>query len=84
MRPVVLVGHRHSCPLHGIGTVTTGSDGVTVNGRPVARVGDMTSCGATIVSGSSTTFGGKAVARMGDATSHGGTLIEGDDGWLLD
>lgn len=83
MRPVVLLGHRHSCPMHGIGTVTSGTSSVTVNGRAVACIGDLTSCGAVIVSGSSTTFGGSSVAREGDRTSHGGTLIEGDDGWLL-
>jgi uncharacterized Zn-binding protein involved in type VI secretion len=84
MRPVVLVGHRHSCPMHGMGAVTGGTNGVTVNGRAVARIGDPTSCGAIIVTGSSSTFGGKGVACKGDMTSHGGTLVEGDDGWLLD
>jgi len=38
MKPIVLVGHRHSCPIHGEGTVTTGSDATLVDGRPVARV----------------------------------------------
>jgi len=84
MRPVALLGHRHSCPLHGLGTITTGTTDVTVNGRAVARIGDRTSCGAVIVTGSSSAFGGAGVARMGDMTSHGGTLIEGDDGWMLD
>ncbi len=70
--------------MHGIGTVTGGTGGVTVNGRAVARIGDGTSCGAVIVTGSSSTFGGRGVARKGDTTSHGGTLIDGDDGWLLD
>ena len=84
MRPAVLVGHRHSCPIHGMGTVTNGTSGVTVNGRAVARIGDGASCGATISTGSASTFGGAGVARKGDTTSHGGTLIDGDDGWLLD
>ena len=84
MRPVVLVGHRHSCPAHGMCTVTSGTSGVTVNGRQVARIGDSTSCGAIIVTGSSPTFGGSGVARKGDTTSHGGTLVDGDDGWVLD
>ncbi|CAG9252150.1 MULTISPECIES: PAAR domain-containing protein [Paraburkholderia] len=84
MRPVVLVGHQHMCPIHGPGIVTTGTSGVLVGGRAVARVGDKTSCGAVIVSGSSSVFDGSGVARMGDSTSHGGTLIEGDSGWLLD
>ncbi|WP_245254372.1 PAAR domain-containing protein [Paraburkholderia sp. LEh10] len=70
--------------MHGVGTVTTGISGVTVNGRAVARIGDLTSCGATIVTGSTSAFEGAGVARKGDLTSHGGTLDEGDNGWLFD
>jgi uncharacterized Zn-binding protein involved in type VI secretion len=70
--------------MHGIGTVTSGRSSVTVNGRAVARIGNLTSCGAVIVTGSSCTFGGEGVARKGDTTSHGGTLFEGDDTRLLD
>lgn len=80
MPAIVLVGDRHSCPLHGMGTVTTGSSGVKVNGRDAARVGDLTSCGATILTGSSSMVGGRGLARVGDTTSHGGTLVEGHDG----
>lgn len=85
MQPIVLVGHRHTCPTHGTGTVITGAAQASANGRPIARVGDEISCGAVIVTGSSTaTLDGQAVARQGDATSHGGVLIEGDPGWLVD
>lgn len=52
MKPIVLVGHAHECPMHGKGTVKTGTNGFTSNGRAVACVGDKTSCGATIISGS--------------------------------
>lgn len=84
MPAIVLVGHRHICPLHGEGTVTTGSSGLTVNGRQAACVGDQLSCGAVITSGSSSTLAGQGIARVGDQTSHGGTLVEGDESWLLD
>ncbi|MFM0052177.1 PAAR domain-containing protein [Caballeronia grimmiae] len=84
MRPVVLVGHKHLCPLHGMGTVVTGSTGVLVNGRAVVRRGDKTSCGAVVVTGSTSEFDGAGVARVGDLTSHGGTLVEGDSSWLLE
>lgn len=56
MRPVVLVGHKHVCPLHGMGTVVTGSTGVLVNGRAVVRRGDKASCGAVVVTGSTSEF----------------------------
>ncbi|MHA6194127.1 PAAR domain-containing protein [Pseudomonas wadenswilerensis] len=48
MNPVALPGHRHRCPIHGIGHVTTGATDATVNGRPIARVGDSISCGASV------------------------------------
>lgn len=85
MKPVVLVGHRHECPLHGSTKVNSGVASVLLGGRQVACVGDTTSCGATIISGSSNvTIGGRRVAREGDRTDHEGTLVEGDAGVLLD
>lgn len=85
MRPIVLVGHRHSCPTHGTGTVVTGASEAVVNGRPVARIGDRISCGAIIQTGSTgTIIEGQPVARLGDTTSHGGTLVEGEAGWLVE
>ncbi|WP_420995074.1 PAAR domain-containing protein [Cupriavidus sp. 30B13] len=85
MQPIVLVGHRHFCPIHGAGTVISGATNANVGDRAIARVGDKISCGAVIVSGSAVaTIEGKSVARQGDTTSHGGTLIEGDSGWRVD
>lgn len=84
MKPIVLVGHAHKCPIHGAGTVTSGAPANLVNGRPVARVGDTTSCGAVIQTGSlSYLIDARSVARVGDTTSHGGTLVEGYLGWLV-
>ena len=85
-RPVVLVGHAHMCPIHGPGVVVTGSPTSILNGRPVARVGDLVSSGATIITGSAIASldDGQPIARLGDVTSHGGTLIEGESDWLLD
>lgn len=85
MKPVVLVGHSHDCPIHGAGTVVSGATSASINGKAVARVGDGISCGAVIQTGSPTEdIEGKAVARQGDTTSHGGTLTEGDGSWMLD
>ncbi|AYD64935.1 hypothetical protein DVB37_14145 [Achromobacter sp. B7] len=83
MTPIALVGHAHSCPLHGPGTIVSGASSAAVNGRPIARVGDRISCGAVIVTGSAVAkVEGQPVARQGDTTGHGGTLIEGDGSWL--
>jgi len=84
MNPVVLVGHQRNCPLHGVNQVESGSATYTFNGRPVARVGDRTTCGAVIESGAGhLLIEDAAVARKGDRTDHGGVLEEGDAGWLL-
>ncbi|MDH0650229.1 PAAR domain-containing protein [Pseudomonas sp. GD03858] len=85
MKPIVLVGHKHHCPVHGEGEVISGHSATLVNGRAVACVGDRISCGAVIETGSAShSIEGRAVARLGDTTSHGGTLTEGDAGWLVD
>ncbi|MCP8636477.1 PAAR domain-containing protein [Pseudomonas mosselii] len=85
MKPVVLVGHRHLCPLHGEGTVISGAGSAAVNGRAIARIGDELSCGAVIETGAAhTLIEGSPAARQGDKTSHGGTLIEGDPAWLIE
>ncbi|MHC9015917.1 PAAR domain-containing protein [Stenotrophomonas bentonitica] len=85
MKPVVLVGHRHECPLHGTNEVTSGVASVLFGARQVACVGDTTSCGARITSGASgVTVEGRQVACEGDRTDHGGTLVEGEPGVLID
>lgn len=85
MRPIVLIGHRHDCPIHGLGTVVTGASATFVDGKAVARVSDQISCGALIETGAECTIiEGQPAARVGDTTSHGGTLVEGDQGWLIE
>lgn len=85
MKPVVLVGHKHSCPIHGGGTVVSGASEARVDGRAVARIGDRISCGAIIQTGSpGTVIEGQPVARLGDKTSHGGTLVEGEYSWRVE
>lgn len=85
MKPIVLVGHQHSCPIHGNGTVVSGASEAQIDGRAVARIGDRVSCGAIIQTGSpGTIVEGQPVARLGDKTSHGGVLIEGEERWLVE
>lgn len=66
---------------HG-GAITTGSQDVFSNGKPVARVGDTYACPVhgsnSIVKGSSSVFAnGLAVARLGDGTSCGAVITGG-------
>jgi len=84
MKPIVLVGHRHECPIHGVGIVETGASAAFVDGKAIARVGDRISCGAVIETGAACTIiEGQPAAREEDTTSHGGVLVEGDPGWLI-
>ncbi|NCB57632.1 MAG: hypothetical protein EOM46_09030 [Gammaproteobacteria bacterium] len=83
---VARASDSHACPQkgHSVNTISSGSDDVFINGLPVARVGDSTSCGATIVAGSSTVFiNGKPAALLGSATSHGGVIISGSGNVLI-
>lgn len=42
----------------------------------VARHGDATACGASLISGATRTYvNGKLVVRLGDGHSHGGSVI---------
>jgi uncharacterized Zn-binding protein involved in type VI secretion len=78
-KPFILIGDKTS---HG-GTVIQGSSESTVDGKPIARVGDQVTCpqrghgGTTvIVSGDPTcVIDGQPAARHGDKTACGATLL---------
>lgn len=77
MLPVARLGDKHVCPIHGPNVIVSGGTAL-VDGRPVARVGDKTACGAVITLGSSmATDDGKPIAYLGSITSHGGAIVEG-------
>jgi uncharacterized Zn-binding protein involved in type VI secretion len=89
--PAALKGHMHVCPMCDPGpkphvggpVVATGQSFVTVNGTPIATVGDKCLCSgvpttAAISAGSSVaSIHGKKIARSGDACEHGGRLVQG-------
>lgn len=95
MPNVSLVGHHHTCPArkgkrpHVGGPVSSGQSACTINGVPVAVVGDKCTCQRggpdTIVSGhASVTINGKPVAMVGSATAHGGVIVQGDGLFTVD
>jgi uncharacterized Zn-binding protein involved in type VI secretion len=51
------MGDLHVCPIpgHGVTPIVTGSLDTITEGLPNARVGDITGCGAVIVTGSPNT-----------------------------
>ncbi|QJE02039.1 PAAR domain-containing protein [Massilia forsythiae] len=48
---IARVGDRVNCPRHSNVTIATGDPTMLVDGRAVARHGDKTSCGATLIAG---------------------------------
>ncbi len=46
------VGDPFDCPIHGAQTIASGSPNVENEGKGIARVGDTTTCGASITTGS--------------------------------
>jgi uncharacterized Zn-binding protein involved in type VI secretion len=46
---IARVGDKVSCPRHSNVTIASGDPTMLVDGKPVARHGDKTSCGATLI-----------------------------------
>jgi uncharacterized Zn-binding protein involved in type VI secretion len=89
--PVSLRGHMHICPMVDPGprphiggpVVDVRQSFVTVDGVPIATVGDACLCTGVptkdpITSGSAiASIEGRRIARQGDPCSHGGQLVQG-------
>ena len=52
---IARLGDKVSCPKHGNGTIASGDQTMIVDGKPAARDGDKTSCGATLIAGQQAT-----------------------------
>jgi len=50
------MGDKVSCPKHGNNAIAGGDATMIVDGKPVARHGDKTACGATLIAGQQTTI----------------------------
>lgn len=52
-RGIARIGDQVTCPRRGHGTTTivTGDPSAMIDGRPAARHGDKTACGATLIAG---------------------------------
>lgn len=90
-KAVSIRGHIHICPKVDPGPkphvggpiVSTQQSFVTVDGVPIATVGDTCLCTGVpitdkITAGSNVaSIAGKKIARVGDACAHGGKLVQG-------
>jgi uncharacterized Zn-binding protein involved in type VI secretion len=58
-KPVALIGNEALCTQHGLTKIVTSETVAVVSGnKQVARIGDKTDCGATIIGGSKNTYAG--------------------------
>ena len=53
---IARVGDKASCSKHGQVTIATGDATMIVDGKPAARHGDKTSCGATLIASQQSTI----------------------------
>ena len=80
------VGDMHVCPIKGHGStpILPNGSSILVEGKPVARVGDATGCGAMITQGYPMAFAdGMPVAYLGSPTNHGGSIVSGNPRVIL-
>lgn len=73
MKNVALVGDRHECSLHRLpdNRIISSPCRSTCEGRQIAVVGAITSCGAVIIEGSGHwNIEGRDVATLGSKTLH--------------
>lgn len=78
MKPLARLGDKHACPIHGSNAIMQVAARSTCDARPIATVGDVTGCGATITTGTGACLiDGRPAATIGSATSHGGVIVQG-------
>lgn len=80
------VGDTHVCPIpgHGSSPILPNGCSILADGKPVARVGDATGCGAMITQGYPMAFAdGMPVAYLGSPTNHGGSIVSGNPRVIL-
>lgn len=53
---IARMGDKVSCPIHGDTSIASGDNTLIVDGKPAARHGDKTACGAVLVAGQQATI----------------------------
>ena len=65
------------------GVITGGSESVTVNGKPAARQGDITTDGAIVEGVPNVFINGKPATVIGNRTGCGGAIVSGGHGVFI-
>lgn len=68
-KQIARVSDKVTCPKCGSTTIATGDNSMIVMGQPVARHGDKTACGATLIAGQSATTTGAGGGASGGNTA---------------
>jgi len=53
---IARMGDKVSCPKHGNNAIASGDSTLIVDGKPAARDGDKTACGAVLIAGQQATI----------------------------
>jgi uncharacterized Zn-binding protein involved in type VI secretion len=53
---IARMGDKATCPMHGMTSIASGDNTLIVDGKPAARHGDKTACGATLIAGQQATI----------------------------
>lgn len=52
---IARMGDKTVCPTHGSSPIISGDSTLIIDGKPAARAGDKTACGATLIAGQQST-----------------------------
>lgn len=53
---IARMGDKTTCPKHGPNPIISGDSSLIIDGKPAARHGDKTACGATLIAGQQATI----------------------------
>ena len=53
---IARMGDKTVCPKHGPNPIISGDSSLIIDGKPAARHGDKTACGATLIAGQQATI----------------------------
>lgn len=53
---IARIGDKTTCPTHGSNPIVSGDMTLIVDGKPAARHGDKTACGAVLIAGQQSTI----------------------------
>jgi uncharacterized protein involved in type VI secretion and phage assembly len=94
LKAIARVSDLHICPRitaqipHQGGKILTGALSILINGKPAARVGDLSPCTILVdkvISGAlSVFFEGRKAARVNDVTQHGGRITSGSENVFIE